>query len=843
AYAAAKSWTLSTGDGTKTVNAELKDAVGNVSVISDTITLDMTKPVGTLAINSGAIYTNSLSAALTLSSDDMTVEMRFSNDGTTWSGWESYAATKAWTLSTGDGDKTVHVQLKDAADNVTDITDTISVDMTLPTGIVTINGSAAITTDANVTVNVSSDDAGASASGVTQVNVSVDNGATWSGWEPIASQLQTSLAAGFGTKTVTIKLKDAAGNESAPISDSIDMRSIPVLHNHMANGTEDVPYKTAASDYAYTNADGTALSGIEIVSLPAHGKLQLSGVDVKPGDKLSPADASALTFIPEENWNGQTSLIWQGESDAAASAATAKLTLTIAAVNDAPVVKDLKLTTTDYAEVKGTLTSTDVDGDALTYRIVDQPATGTLDLDAATGAFTYKPAQTGTLTFTYRSFDGSAYSNTAVVTVESNLSPVIIPPTKPQTPTLVTVGGDDQSTFNDNLVITSGPTDLGNTVTVKLQGDKWAGDLPNKPGETIVLDVTSDMDAAIVELDSSMTDKLAEGQRGLTVQMGGHSITLPDKIMAQLAAQMTSKTAVLKIEIGEATDANADKAEAAAERAGAKIVASPMQYQVYIEDNGKRIDLSRFNGYLDISYTPEELNGAKPTTAALLMPNGKLRPLPTKFDKNSNNTDIRVHGLTQGTFVLIETKVKFRDASGHWASQQINDLAERLVINGVGEGMYQPNRTATRAEFASILVQAFGMYGITSEQNYSDTSADAWYGQVLSFASGYGIITGYADGSFRPNATITREEAMVIMARTAALLGLDAALSSQQIDQSLGGFDDADALHTWSRDAAALCISLGIVNGIGDDLQPGQPITRAQLAIMVEKLLQKADYI
>ena len=831
-----------TAEGTHTLT--VTDTAGNVSTV--TFTLDKTAPTGTIVINGGAGFTNTLTAALAFTSDGTADQMRFSNDGTTWSAWESFAASKAWTLAAGDGAKSVRVQLKDAAGNIGSMNGAITVDTTAPTGSATINGGAPLTIDANVVVVVTAGDAGASASGVAQISYSIDNGTTWSAWSRMISTLSVKLADGYGERTVMVKVKDTAGNESASFSDGITVRSVPFVNNHATNGTEDTPYSFTAADFAVTNIDGSPLSAIQIFSLPAHGTLKLRETAVKVGDKLSAADALALVFTPEANWNGQTSLTWKGEASGVASSLTAVLTLTVAAVNDAPVVSDAQFSTTDSAEVKGALTSTDVDGDTLTFSIVDQPTTGRLQLNEATGAFTYKPDWPGAVTFTYRSFDGAAYSNTATVTITNTIQPVTqVTPSTPNPPQErpATLGGDEGSPLNGNLQTTVGRTELGNTVTVTITGDKWAGELPGKPGDSVRIVVMPSADAGVVLLDSSMTDLLASGSRGVTVDLGGHSITLPDEIMSQLAGFMKSPTAVLRIEVAETSEANAEDANKAAKKSGARIVAVPMQYQVYIEDGGKRTNLSSFNGYLDIHYTPEELQGAKPTTAALVGPGGKLRPLPTKFDRSSSSTDIRVHGLTHGTFVLIETGVAFSDTNGHWAKGPIDALADRLVINGVGNGKFEPNRTATRAEFSSILVQAFGMYGLNQTLTYSDTSSAAWYAEALQFASGYGIITGYSDGSFRPNATITREEAMVIMARTAGLLGLGADLSDEQIAKALGEFGDREALHGWSREAAALCVTLGVVNGVGDNLQPGQPITRAQLAIMVDNLLKKADYI
>ncbi|NLB56494.1 MAG: hypothetical protein GX811_12185, partial [Lentisphaerae bacterium] len=107
-YATSASWTLASVDGLKTVYVQFMDKAGNVSdAVSDTITLDMVAPSGTIVINSDADYTNSKAVTLTLNASDTTSgmdEMQFSNDDNTWSEWEEYAASKSWNLDdTEDG--------------------------------------------------------------------------------------------------------------------------------------------------------------------------------------------------------------------------------------------------------------------------------------------------------------------------------------------------------------------------------------------------------------------------------------------------------------------------------------------------------------------------------------------------------------------------------------------------------------------------------------------------------------------------------------------------------------------------------------------------------------------
>jgi len=222
-YATSKSWTLTAGDGTKTVYVQYKDNLGNWSgSISDTITLDTTQPTGTISINSGAAWTNSTSVTLTLSASDAhsgVSKMQFSNDGVVFSSEEDYATSKSWTLTTGEGTKTVYVQYKDSADNWSgSISDTITLDTTPPTGTISINSGAAYTNSTSVTLTLSASDS----SGVSKMQFSND-GVVFSSEEDYATSKSWTLTASDGLKTVYVRYKDNAGNWSGPIGDTITL--------------------------------------------------------------------------------------------------------------------------------------------------------------------------------------------------------------------------------------------------------------------------------------------------------------------------------------------------------------------------------------------------------------------------------------------------------------------------------------------------------------------------------------------------------------------------------------------------------------------------------------------
>ena len=116
------------------------DAAGNrktlVSASSGSGGGDITPPTGSISINGGAASTNLTTATLTLScaDDSGCSQMQFSNDNSTWSTAEAYATSKAWTLASGDGTKTVYAQFKDTAGNWSSTyNSTIVLDTTAPT--------------------------------------------------------------------------------------------------------------------------------------------------------------------------------------------------------------------------------------------------------------------------------------------------------------------------------------------------------------------------------------------------------------------------------------------------------------------------------------------------------------------------------------------------------------------------------------------------------------------------------------------------------------------------------------------------------------------------------------
>jgi glucose/arabinose dehydrogenase/chitodextrinase len=173
------SWNTTTAsNGSHALTAQARDAANNITTSTAfTVTVDNQAPTGTVTINGGAAATNSTSVTLTLAATDSVTsvtQMRFSNNGTSYSTAEAFAPTKAWTLSNGAGTKTVSVQFRDAAGNwSTATTDTIVLDTTAPT----ISGQTAT----NITGNTA------------QIN--------WTTNEAATSRVEYGLTTSYGSST------------------------------------------------------------------------------------------------------------------------------------------------------------------------------------------------------------------------------------------------------------------------------------------------------------------------------------------------------------------------------------------------------------------------------------------------------------------------------------------------------------------------------------------------------------------------------------------------------------------------------------------------------------------
>jgi large repetitive protein len=202
--------TVNTGTGTGSLRLNLRGlnmnpVPTNVPFLGEIYTIDKTAPTGSLAVNNGAVATNNTAVTLNITGSDASggaVEMSFSNDNTAWSTWEALATTKSWALTTGEGVKTVYMQLRDPLGNVSPFQDAITLDQTAPNTTITA-GPPAVTNSTTASFTFTSNETGT-------FEASLDGGAFTALTSPATLN---GLAA--GSHSFSVRAIDAAGNVDA----------------------------------------------------------------------------------------------------------------------------------------------------------------------------------------------------------------------------------------------------------------------------------------------------------------------------------------------------------------------------------------------------------------------------------------------------------------------------------------------------------------------------------------------------------------------------------------------------------------------------------------------------
>lgn len=178
----------------------------------------------------------------------------------------------------------------------------------------------------------------------------------------------------------------------------------------------------------------------------------------------------------------------------------------------------------------------------------------------------------------------------------------------------------------------------------------------------------------------------------------------------------------------------------------------------------------------------------------------------------------------------------FRDVtSAHWAFASVERAAELGLVTGYSDGTFRPDTPVTRAQFVLMLWRMCGKPAAAKAASFADASAD-WYQDALSWAVEKGYVNGLSDTRFGPDAPITRQQAMAILFR------LNGGQSGTEL--TLTGiyeqtFADSTAIASWAKDATWWAVYHELVSGVGGSrIAPEANASRAQIAAI---LLRYAD--
>ncbi|MCU6792872.1 S-layer homology domain-containing protein [Paenibacillus sp. WQ 127069] len=393
----------------------------------------------------------------------------------------------------------------------------------------------------------------------------------------------------------------------------------------------------------------------------------------------------------------------------------------------------------------------------------------------------------------------------------------------------------------------------GQTVTVVVvdQGKLEARLAAEGQGAVISIPINIQSDKVIGELNGQMVSRMEQQQAVIEIRTDKATYTLPAKqIDIQSISEQVGRTVSLqdiKVRIEMAVP-SADMMKVVASSASAgmfEIVVPPLEFTVKAIYGDLTIDITRFQAYVERSIAiPEGVDPNKITTGVVVDPDGAVRHVPTQIVNRDGRYYAVVNSLTNSLYSIVWHPLVFKDVADHWAKDAVNNMGSRMVINGTGNDIFNPDQDTTRAEFAAIMVRGLGLKLERGTSSFTDVRDSDWYSSAVQTAYSYKLLSGFEDGSFRPMDKITREQAMTIIARTMAVSGLKAKLPTTAAEQSLDAFTDGVDIAEWAKSDIADCLKAGIVSGrSATELAPKAYITRAEVAYIVKKLLQKSELI
>jgi len=177
--------------------------------------------------------------------------------------------------------------------------------------------------------------------------------------------------------------------------------------------------------------------------------------------------------------------------------------------------------------------------------------------------------------------------------------------------------------------------------------------------------------------------------------------------------------------------------------------------------------------------------------------------------------------------VTVDEEAAISDIQGHWAEDQMQSWLDQGWLSGYPDGTVRPNREITRAEFASMVNRVF-QFDSMAIIDFSDVS-DEWFAGEIATAVAVGYYSGYPDGTIRPNHPISRQEVAVVVA---TILGI----SSANPEGTLQSFADAARMALWSKGAIASVVEAGVMSGYPNGaFQPNDAITRAEAVVTLDR--------
>ncbi|MBO6270279.1 MAG: S-layer homology domain-containing protein, partial [Clostridium sp.] len=479
--------------------------------------------------------------------------------------------------------------------------------------------------------------------------------------------------------------------------------------------------------------------------------------------------------------------------------------------------------------------------DTVTYAVDD------LNIAQISGSKVLGVAEGTTKLYATHASTGATTESTITVT------PATDEPDEPVTPDVPYVpsddGGDDTITVKvsgDEGSVSVSAKISGNTAAITAPTDAQLAQITDRAGETgaVTVDLSSlpaNVTAASIpyETVNAIDKALASGGAGVSIKLPGSTVTFDAKAFASISDQTKGRDLKLNVDPMDESSLNAKQKESLAEMNVEAV------YDVYLTSNNQRItDFG--GGKASVEVTHKAKDGQKPAGFTVW-----YAALDGSLEKNATSATTNAVRFLATHFSNYVVAYDEKDASGAaacdkgdscpmtafgdldkslWYHDGVHWALENGVMKGVGNNLFNPNGTTSRAMIVTMLHRMEGEPKSDYAMTFKDVEDGKWYTEAIRWAAENGIVEGYTKEKFGPTDDLTREQLATILYRYAKLKG-----------QGFTGmwafplnFDDASDVSGWANEAVCWMTMNGVIQGTGDNkLSPKWNATRAQVATML----------
>ncbi|HEX2927808.1 MAG TPA: fibronectin type III domain-containing protein [Ruminiclostridium sp.] len=240
---------------------------------------------------------------------------------------------------------------------------------------------------------------------------------------------------------------------------------------------------------------------------------------------------------------------------------------------------------------------------------------------------------------------------------------------------------------------------------------------------------------------------------------------------------------------------------------------------------------------VSINYKPaaNELANAEHIVVCSIDNNGKATPVTSgKYDAKTGK--VTFTATEPGKYAVTYVEKSFEDTNkAKWAEDQIEVLASKGIIGGTSETTFSPEKSITRADYITMLMNALGLK--SNESNaFDDVKPGDYYFNAVATAKKLGITDGTGDNKFSPEELISRQD-MIVLTEKALKIAKEIAQGGS--DRDLEKFSDKSSISSYAVGSIANFVNAGLISGSNGSINPKQNATRAEAAVLIYKIYNK----